>query len=340
MADARDVIVTAFAQSGKTLRLADGSKINLKDFSEPLDIFTEKPIVLAVDATTQGDEVFYDKAFGRELERYRDQNGSILTRFLASHLAEVKVRRLGIIGFSAGGVFVKGILSSQDAAFIDSAIFLDAVHLGRPYAKAPPLAQAVAPLANFGVRAALAPDPWQGPLMIQAHTHIASPAPDSVTSTSESAAAITAVVKANAPGASRFGFNPDLFFEGPPPPAVTLGPETGLPPPAKTFSAIPDPAGTGIGNYYTLDFGGTVGADHAFIAWFVQRAIFKAFLGPRWNEGLDCKPSSAGALGQGFCGPGGVIVPEGVFQVPGGPNWQAALAGLVVGVGLGYVAVR
>lgn len=332
----RDVIISAFAQSAKKLTLGDGSKVYLKDFSQPLDVFTEPPVVLAVDATTEGDEVFYDKAFGRELSKYRDADGSILKRFIASHLVNVKVRRIAIIGFSAGGVFVKGVLAGPDAAYVDAAIFLDAVHLGRPYAGAPPLAEAVGPLANFGVKAALAETEWAGPMMVQAHTEIATPHP-SVTSTSESALAITKAVTANAPGAVRAGFTSQLT-EGPPPPSVSLGPSVGLPPPEKLFAAFPEPSGKAIGNYYALNFGGKYGADHAFIAWFVQRGIFRAMLAPRWNEGLDCKPTSG--LGQTFCGPGGVVVPDGMFVTPPGPNWPAALAGLAMGTLTGFLAGR
>jgi hypothetical protein len=337
MAETRDVVISAFAQSAKKLTLDDGSKLSLQGFSQPLDAFTEPPIVLAVDASTQGEEVFYDKAFSRELAKYRDADGSILRRFIASHLVGVKVRRIALVGFSAGGVFVKGVLASSDAKFVDAAIFLDAVHLSKAW-DGKILPESLGPMVNYGVRAASAAEEWDGPLMVQAHTQIATPH-ESVSSTSESAKAISAQVAANAPGSARAGYNPELLLAGPPPPGVTLGPTTGLPPPAKHFEAIPPPAIKALGNYYALNFGGTYGADHAFIAWFVQRGVWKAMLAPRWNEGLDCKPPTSG-LGQSFCGPGGIVVPDGMFPTPAGPNWPSALAGLALGVGMGFLGGR
>lgn len=340
MAEGRDVIVSAFAQSAKRLTLDDGSKLSLQGFSQPLDAFVEPPIVVAVDATTQGDEVFYDKAFGRALAKYRGPDGSILPKLLASHLTGVKVRRVALVGFSAGGVFVKGVLGSPDANNVDAAIFLDAIHLSKSW-DGKVLAEGLGPLVNYGVRAATAEGEWGGPLMVQAHTHIATPHP-SVTSTSESAAAITAQVAANAPNAAKSGYNPDLLLAGPPPPGVTLGPSTGLPQPSKHFEAIPTPGVKALGNYYALDFGGTYGADHALIAWFVQRGIFLAMLAPRWNEGLgpECQPPGpTSGLGQTFCGPGGVIVPEGAYPTPAS-NWPAALAGLAFGTAVGFFAAR
>lgn len=333
MAESRDVVISAFAQSAKRLTLDDGTKLSLQGFSQPLEAFTEEPVVLSVDATTQEGEVFYDKAFGRELARYRDGDGSILRKFLANRLIGVKPRRIALVGFSAGGGFVKGILASPDAKFIDTALFLDAVHLSLSW-DGKVLPEALGPLVNYGVRAASAQEEWDGPMMIQAHTSIATPHP-SVTSTTGSAQAITAQVAANAPGAVKSGYNPDLLLAGPPPPGITLGPTTGLPLPAKHFSAVPPPTFKGLGNYYTMDFGGTYGADHAFIAWFVQRNIWRAMLAPRWNQGLDCKPP---AMGQSFCGPGGIVVPDGTFPTPDGPRWPAALAGLAAGVTLGYLA--
>jgi hypothetical protein len=334
MPEPRDVIISSFASSGKKLKIGD-EKVDLQTFSQPLDVFTDEPILLHVDATTQGGEIFYDKAFAREVQRYRDEEGYILRRFLRSHLADVKVRRICCIGFSAGGTFVKAVLNGPDAQYVDSAIFLDAIHLGRPYAGAPPVPESLAGLVKYGVRAASAPGEWDGPMMVQAHTSIATPH-ESVTSTTESAAAITAQVAANSPGAVRTGYDPALLLAPPPPPAIELGPNVGLPKPSKVFDSVPVPTGVSRGNYRVFNFGGTYGADHAFIAWFVQRNIFKAFLAPRWNEGMNCKPTDG--LGQEFCGPGGIIVPDGTYEVPGGANWPAALAGLAVGVGLGLWA--
>jgi hypothetical protein len=334
--ETRDIVISAFAQSAKRIPLDDGTKLSLQGFSQPIDVFTEPPIVLAVDASTEGEEVFYDKAFGRELAKYRDADGSILRRFIASHLVGVKVRRIALVGFSAGGVFVKGVLASPDAAMVDTAIFLDAIHLSKSWDNKV-LPESVGPLVNYGVRSALAEGEWDGPLMVQAHTEIATPHP-SVTATVESAAAITAGVFANSPASARSGYNPELLLAGPPPPGVTLGPSTGLPAPAKHWAEVPPPLMKARGNYYAMNFGGTYGADHAFIAWFVQRGIWRAMLAPRWNEGLDCKPPKpASGLGQAFCGPGGIVVPDGTFPTPVGPNWPAALLGLVVGATVGFV---
>lgn len=334
---ARDVIISAFASSARTVKLADGEKLDLKDFSQPLGLFTEEPILLDVPATPKAGEGFYDKAFSREISRYRDQDGSVLKRFLATRLVDVEVRRIALVGFSAGGTWLKGVLNGPDAAFVDSAIFLDAIHIAR-IPGGDVIGSSAAPLVNYGVRSAQAQGEWDGPMMVQAHTSIATPHP-SVTSTTQSAEALTARILPNAPNAVKTGYDPDLLLGGPPPPAVSLGPSTGLPPPEKVFGGVPTPGYLGRGNYRVFDFGGTVGADHAFVTWFVQPGIWRALLAPRWNAGLSC-PKPTEGLGQEFCGPGGIVVPKGTYPTPGPPNWPAAVAGLATGFAVGALAGR
>lgn len=331
---ARDVIVSAFATPPGSIEVG-ASQYSKREIAQPLDAFVEEPVLVQVDATRMGNEGFYDKAFGREAARYRDESGSILRRFLASHLSGVEVRRIAVVAFSAGGVFASKLLGSPDATWIDSVIMLDALHLQKSWEGAPSfLEQSIGPWANFGVRAARS----DGPMLVLAHTEIARPAP-TVGSTQESAQALSSQVAANSPGAPRTGI-PGVFFEGPPPPAVTLGPAQGLPPPERTYAEIPMPSGVGRGDYHAYDFGGTVGADHAFIAWFVQGAVWRGLLAPRWNAGLDC-PQPVSGLGQArACGPQGVVVPPGTYPIPESVHWGWAAAGLAIGVGVGYAATH
>lgn len=335
----RDVIVSAFATPPGKITI--GSETFSKSaFAQPLEAFIEEPLVVGVDATVQGSEVFYDKAFSREATRYRDQEGSILRSFLASRVRGIRVRRICLVTFSAGTVFASKVLAGPDASYLDTVMVLDGLHLQKSWEGAAEfLSQSIGPWTAYGVRAAQAQDEGAGPMLINAHTHIARPAP-TVGSTAESARALTAQVAANAPGAARTGYDPGVLSEGPPPPAVTLGPKNALPPPARTFESVEPLAGIGLGNYHSLDFGGTTGADHAFIAWFVQRGLWRALLAPRWNAGLDCGPPAVSGLGQTFCGPQGIVVPEGTYPVPEGAAWGWAAAGLAIGGAVGYAATR
>lgn len=216
---------------------------------------------------------------------------------------------------------------------------LDGLHLQKAWEGAPEfVSQSIGPWTAFGVRAARAENEGDGPMLVNAHTHIARPAA-TVGSTAESAAALTSQVLANAPGAGRTGYDPELLLGGPPPPAVTLG-GGNLPLPAVTYDQISPPRGVGVGNYHSLDFGGRFAADHAFVAWFVQRGLWRAFLATRWNAGLDCKPPAVSGLGQTFCGPQGIVVPEGVFPIPALPGWAYAAAGLGIGLTIGYLGTR
>lgn len=338
----RDVIVSAFARSDRVITAADGTEIDLGSFSQPLDAFAEQPAFIDVPFAIKSGEGHYDKAFRRSAAKYeRAGGGSILQGLFAEHLSGMEVRRVCLIGFSAGGSFVDAVMSGPDAEIIDTVIMLDALHLMKSWEGAPNfIDEQIGPWVNFGVRCARAVEEVDGPMCVFAHTEIATPSP-LVGSTSASIAEVSRQVLNNAPGAVRTGYNPDLLLGGPPPPAVSLGPSTGLPEPEVTFERVPAPTGPMRGNYLAMNFGGRVAASHAFIPWFVQPGLWRALLAPRWNAGLDCEPpavSGLGGMGQRFCGPQGIVVPEGTYEIPAVSRWVWGAAGFAMGAAAGVMA--
>lgn len=341
---ARDVIVSAFARSDRVVTATDGTEIDLGTFSQPMSEFVEEPAYVDVPFEIRQGEGHYDKAFRRSAAKYREAGGgSVLQGLFADRLSGMEVRRVCLIGFSAGGSFIDAVLSGPDAEMVDTVIMLDALHLMKAWEGAPNfIAEQMGPWVNFGVRCARAVEEVDGPMLIFAHTEIATPSP-LVGSTSESIAEISRQVLKNAPGAVRTGYNPDLLLGGPPPPAVSLGPSTGLPAPEVTFERVPPPSGPMRGNYLAMNFGGRVAAHHAFIPWFVQPGLWRALLVPRWNAGLDCEPpavSGMGGVGQTFCGPQGIVVPQGTYEIPLVSRWVWGGLGFAMGAAAGVMAGR
>ncbi len=331
MAEERDVVVSAFAVPPQA---------TYREIAMPLGLFAEEPEVVGVDPL-YGEGASSDAAaFGAAADSYRDQDGFILRRLLRQRLRGITVRRIALVGFSAGNTFVGRVLAGSDAPYVDTVIALDGMY-GQKLWNGAWHAPSLAPWVNFGVRAALGAARADGPMMLVSYTHIASHAPDKVGSTRESAEEVTAQVRANSPGAARIGFSLDELVAGPPPPAVTITVNRPLGdgrsvPITRTWDAMPEPGVASRGNYFTLDYGGSNEADHVFQARYVQGALWRAFLVPRWSEPASC-PSPLGQDEAGGCVTPGVLAPPSVYQIRPSHNWPAALAGLALGVTGGYL---
>lgn len=287
--DERDVILSAFAIPPES---------DYRDIAMPIDLFTEEPIVVGIDPDYSKGAGSDAGGFAQAAENYRDQDGYILRRLLRARLTGVKVRRIALIGFSAGGTFVSKVLGAADAENIDSVMALDAVHLQRGCKTCPFFAQSIGPWASFGVRAARGVTETAGvtgPMLLLSHTAIRQ-GPDreeQVGNTNESAAAIYEMVQKNSPDALRIGVDPGLMLAGPPPPPVTISVRRPIAPGqsvpiTKTWDVMPEPVIHATGNCWAFDYGGNNEADHIFQARYVQGALWRSFLAPRWNAGLDC----------------------------------------------------
>jgi hypothetical protein len=129
------------------------------------------------------------------------------------------------------------------------------------------------------------------------------------------------------------------MLRGPPPPSVSI--RCGNPATTKEFPESPLLGYDQRGNFWSLDYGGTGGPDHCYVAWYAQRDIWKVLLAPRLNEGIGCRMPDLSGLGRDYCLPNRVLVPEGVY--PTGSILEPLLAfvgGMVVGTGAGYLAGR
>lgn len=328
-----DVVVSAFATPPSSARRA---------IAQPFDQFDSDVEVVVVDpAPGEGSEA---GRFSAAADQYREGN-FILKRLLRERLRGVRVRRIALVGFSAGCAFVQAVLKSGDADYIDTVIALDGMHIAKLYdgSFAPTV---LAPWVDFGVRAAIGGATNTGPLFVNAHTAIrlGQSTEKLVGNTTDSANAVTAQVAANSPGAARIGFNTDELLMPPPPPAVTLtinrpiAPGQSIPI-TRTWDAMPLPDSIGRGHYYVLDYGGNGEPDHVFIAWYVQGAIWRTFVKPRWAAGVStCVAPMGLGVAHPECGPEGVLVPDGMYPVPEESHWGWALAGAALGTALGFWA--
>ena len=134
-------------------------------------------------------------------------------------------------------------------------------------------------------------------------------------------------------------FDPAELTLAPPPPPVTIRAlrptDGGSVPIVRTWDVMPMPAVTSRGNYFVLDYGGNNEADHIFQSRYVQGAVWRTFVRARWAEGVG------GCAMQGLddrCQPRGVVVPDGVYDVPEAPAWGWFVGGLVAGFGLAFAA--
>lgn len=321
--------------------------------------------------------------FAREALMYKQRGGgSVLRGLLKAHLQGDEPRRIAVVAFSAGGTFAHKLLEEPDArALIDTVILLDALHIAKlpngsfspkdlkPWVEVAKQALRVgwnakqrqpAEVKELGLRDALL-----GPLFISAHTAIKqSPELEKlVGNTTASTQAVwarameeftsspeyqSALVDSGGGTLASFDYPLLKLRLGVPLNAlpITIGPNQGVPPPAKTWLIMPAPSvDFSVGNLFDLNYGGTTPADHVFQAWYVQRAIWETFLAPRWNADTKSPVASILEWLNPFAGvgefqwepgnPGGNLITQQEVEALGQPKlWHYGLAlagGLMLG---------
>lgn len=346
----RDVILSAFATGDAPpgfFRIGEQDMGSLTPvYSQPLDAFEQEPLLVVVPPRIKEGEGTAAPGFARTANKYTDpSDGSVLRRFLRAFVKDVTIRRLCLVGFSAGGTFVSKVLKTPDAQYVDSVIMLDALHLQkkdpvtfRPLSIDPWIA--FSERCARGADAPLGHDPSLfGPMCIHSHTQIATPH-HTVGSTAESTAAVMdAVFRRLGVGVSPFPEIPFELVAAPPPPTIRI--KAGNPRSTKVWDAPIVPQALGTGGLWALDYGGRTGPDHALQPWVLQRKIFEAFLAPRWNIGLGraCRISGLYDDEPASCGPRGVIVPPGVYSA-GSNAWLVGAVAALAGAAAGWGASR
>jgi len=301
---ATDVILSAFATpSQSNLNAAQLSNWKPSDV-QPLDAFENRPKVIDVPKTGDGvnpPEAWGGVPFRRTADKMKQSGGgSIIQGMLRSYAAGIEPRRICLIGFSAGNSFLSAVLSNPaDAELIDTVISLD----GMTYAVLPGgkmIPESFSGWVTFARRAmgidrmlAGISNPYLGPMMVVANTHIA-PAAATVSSTKAASTAIWEQLDAEY-WASRGGVPESVTTElgrrqdeikarlaAAHDRLVPVSINCGNPASLKTWDSLRPATGL-LGSCWTLDYGGNAGPDHCMIAYVAQRAIFDAFLVPRWN---------------------------------------------------------
>jgi hypothetical protein len=320
-----DFVVSAFATPPQA---------GMRALAQDLSLFHDQPLVVDVpyqQYMKPEHRGIAASAFGEAARRLRQPNGSILEGLFRKYAKGYHPRSVTLVGFSAGTTFVEAVLDGPDAEWVDSVIVLDGVHLNRDW-KGDIIPAELRPWVNFGLKAAR-----DERMMVLACTDIV-PNSRQISPTSVSSGAILDSLWDQARDYAEntaVAIDWSLLDQGPPPPPVTV--TGGRPKATKTFDASPLKSVDQIGNSWFLNYGGTLGVDHIYVAWYGQRDIWRTFLAPRLNSGVLCKAPSLAGLGQD-CIPHRQLVPENVYEAaPVFGNLGASLGGLAAGTAVGYL---
>lgn len=233
----------------------------LYDLAQPLSLFNEPPIVRS----------WGPGAGWHTINQYRGGDGRLLPGLLkALGIPADDVRRLGMVSFSAGRQAAQRVLEhSDDRAMFDFVMDLDGLH---------------ADLTSAGQQANIVP--WRkfaescfdaSRLMVMCHTQIE---PGTFTSTRKMNRLLFDAIAVAAEGASlqqQTWLQAEL--ERLPPPEVSIS-NQGV---TKKYPTFPELEGEAFGNAFRWGMPGNQGVDHVFAATYLQGAMWRAFLVPRWN---------------------------------------------------------
>ena len=331
MAQQRDVIVSAYATPPRD---------DIRAMAHDLSLFESQPYILDVPYhqwMKPEDRGMAAGPFSRAADAFRRPSGSILEGLFERYLPNIEPRSVALVTFSGGNSFLNKVIKSEkDRDWIDSIIVLDGLAFNKDW-QGNPIPQEYNPWLQFARAAA---DDRR--LMVLAHTHIA-PLSTRVTSTQVAAEFMLRRLEelAPAPRVPSTALDWDLLDAGPPPPAVTI--TGGNPRQTRTYDGPPLAALDEIGNFWSLDYGGTGPTDHIYVAWYAQRDVWRCFLAPRWNAGIGCRMPALAGLGQSQyeCEANRVIIPPGTY--PTGSFWLqlgATVGGLALGTAAGYLFGR
>lgn len=272
---ARDVVICFFSAPPKS---APWYAI-----AQPLDLFAEPPLVVS----------WGPGAGWSTINQYRGTDGRLLPGLLkALGIAADGVRRLGMISFSAGRQAAQRVLEhAEDRAQLDFVMDLDGLH---------------ADLSSAGQQANI--KPWRlyaescfdaSRLMVMCHTQIE---PGTFTSTHKMNRLLFDAIAASAAGVSlqqQTWYQQELERLPPPPATITNQGVT------RTWQTFPQLDGEVFGNAFRWGMPGNQGVDHVFAAGYLQGAMWRAFIVPRWTgastttfvnpEKLRVNPGSGGS---------------------------------------------
>jgi len=229
--------------------------------AQPLDMFSDPPIVRSWGP---GDG-------WSTINKYRGADGRLLPGLLAAlGIPADDVRRLGMISFSAGRQAAQRVLEhSEDRAQLDFVMDLDGLH---------------ADYSSAGQQANI--KPWRqyaescfdaSRLMIMCHTAVVPP---SYSSTTVMNRLLFDAISQAAQGVSlqqQTWYQSEL--ERLPPPAISIT-NQGV---TKQYPTFPQLDGEVYGNAFRWGMPGNIGCDHVFAASYLQGAMWRAFVVPRWT---------------------------------------------------------
>ncbi len=310
---ARDLIISCFARAGQSQLNAAGLKMMRPEDAFPINKLTNSVDVIAIEkgmaghvrspsgTYCNGGDVWGGFCFDQIAEKLRASGGGSILRgaILSKGLnpADYEGGRIALIAFSAGHTMARHILNSADAEKIDTVISLDGIAFSKVNGNLIDdqgwmnFARRSCGIDRMGANR----NPYLGPMMVVADTRIA-PASAAVAATYQSSERIfwrltedymkklasvprsfvEQMAKAQQEIMSRVSRSLDVL-----PWPLTINCAG-----SKTFSrAAANPSRTGyLGNLWDLEWSGTQGADHCFIAYVAQRVIVESYLIPRWNS--------------------------------------------------------
>jgi len=328
-----DLVLSFFATPGATQAPAD--------VVQPVGLFRDTTLVASGWPMGPGEHTARFKPVG---EMRNPVTKRLLPNLIASARrqlrldADTTIRRVAAVGFSAGRWCLSELLRHpDDRAALDAVIDLDGMNIQKLatgaidpgqgltasgyYAGSPGLGAWVdyGRLALDGKR-----------LLVNCHTDIAAPG-SFATSTSEACAALyDALAKSVDAGAAAASqpFNADELYAGPPPPMVRTPAQAGDK--AREWELMPPLELTTIGNCHKVHLEGNQAGYHIFACYWLQAAVWRTFLVPRWSDpeqytctgvsGLGAWP----ALGAASCAPKTTSMPAWLVadDVAQDPRWK------------------
>ena len=354
----RDVVLSCFATASQETVNAIKQGPKGLDYFQPLDGFTDPPLVISVPYSLQANEGNVSPAYSRQAQKYKNSgNGSIIRGALSELAPGVEARTVSLSCFSGGQAFAKEVIKNGEGKYVDTIMMLDGLHLSA----------ANVGQKTDGIQAEWAPwveyakDAWGGEkLLVLLHTNITIPSPYAL-STTESARLVTdkleSVHLSDVHGTFRLEDFHNAVNDSTPPPSVSIWSPIAKPD-TKNWDSFPWKLVQVAGNYIDLDIGGSTPQDHIFAATYGQRLVWRHYYRARMNQAEKlCSPTSGvGSFGlrkavgeePGWCRKNLTILPPDMQGGLARPSLDYSgsdkvfwfLAGIGAGVGAGVLMKR
>lgn len=282
-----DIVLSFFATPGPTQAPAD--------FVQPVDLFATPTRVAAAWPTGPGEHTKRFEPIGAlrnpATKRLLPNLVALARRQLRLPQDET-IGRVAAVGFSAGRWCLSELLRHpDDRASLDAVIDLDGMNLPRLANGQIDPGQGVTPQGFFSGSPGLGVWTEYGKLALDArhllvntHTDIAAPG-SFAASTSAACAALYAslsqMVDAGAPAKTQ-PFDAAELYAGPPPPMVTTPAQAGDK--RREWELMPPLGLESVGNCHKIHLEGNQAGFHIFSCYWLQAAVWRTFLVPRWND--------------------------------------------------------